>query len=290
MSNHTWKAAVLAGMTMLAGACAQGDDAQLQGAAAVQEAAAAPAANVVEVDAGDFYFRTQRTIPAGLTTIRLSTSNGPEMHHVQLVRIGEGHTVQEFVEAVARGEHAPDWVTFVGGPNAPAPGATSEATMDLEPGEYALVCFIPSADGVPHLMKGMVVPVTVGAATGPAAAEPTADVRMVMNDYSFTFTPELTAGRHTIRVENAAAQPHEVVIAQLAPGKTAQDLLQWIEKPQGPPPGKPVGGTTFITQGEVNFLTADFAPGEYALLCFVPDAKDGKPHVAHGMIRQITVS
>ena len=30
--------------------------------------------------------------------------------------------------------------------------------------------------------------------------------------------------------------------------------------------------------------------GEYALLCFIPDARDGAPHVAHGMIEQITVS
>jgi hypothetical protein len=39
----------------------------------------------------------------------------------------------------------------------------------------------------------------------------------------------------------------------------------------------------------VAFITADFTPGEYALICFLPDAKDGKPHFAHGMIQQIHI-
>jgi hypothetical protein len=115
------------------------------------------------------------------------------------------------------------------------------------------------------------------------------DVRIVLDDYSFTITPELRAGRHTIRVENAAAQPHHVEFVRLAPGKTVGDLMQWFKRREGPPPGEPVGGTTPLTRGAVSFVTADFAPGEYALFCFVPDAKDKRSHVAHGMVRQIRV-
>ena len=33
-----------------------------------------------------------------------------------------------------------------------------------------------------------------------------------------------------------------------------------------------------------------FEPGSYALICFVPDAKDGKPHAMHGMLKTLTVS
>jgi uncharacterized cupredoxin-like copper-binding protein len=143
---------------------------------------------------------------------------------------------------------------------------------------------------VPHLMKGMVKPLTVVPASQASEARPeVADVRMVLRDYSFEIAPEITAGRHTIRVENAAAQPHELVVMRLAPGKSPADLLAWLQTQDGPPPAMPMGGTSFLSTGEVNQITADFAPGEYALLCFVPDAGDGKPHVAHGMVRQITV-
>lgn len=44
-----------------------------------------------------------------------------------------------------------------------------------------------------------------------------------------------------------------------------------------------------LSPGEVNFMTVDFTPGEYILLCFVRDVGDGKPHLAHGMARQFRV-
>jgi len=55
------------------------------------------------------------------------------------------------------------------------------------------------------------------------------------------------------------------------------------------PPGAPVGGTTPMAQGEENLITLDFTPGEYGLICFAPDAKDGKPHFVHGMVSQLTI-
>jgi uncharacterized cupredoxin-like copper-binding protein len=58
---------------------------------------------------------------------------------------------------------------------------------------------------------------------------------------------------------------------------------------KGPPPVIPAGGVVGLAPGEENLLTVDLAPGEYALYCFVPDAKDGKEHVEHGMFKQITV-
>jgi hypothetical protein len=33
--------------------------------------------------------------------------------------------------------------------------------MNLTPGNYALICLIPSPDGVPHVAKGMMVPIEV---------------------------------------------------------------------------------------------------------------------------------
>lgn len=36
-------------------------------------------------------------------------------------------------------------------------------------------------------------------------------------------------------------------------------------------------------------VALDLAPGRYAILCFLPDGKDGKPHFVHGMHREVTV-
>jgi hypothetical protein len=241
------------------------------------------------VTAADFHFRAPQSIPAGLTRIRLK-NDGPQFHHVQLVRLDDGHTVKELLDRMAKGDFSEPWATFVGGPESPMPGRETEATLDLTEGQYVMICVISAPpDRVPHVAKGMVLPLTVTAARAPRAPEPEADVRLVLNDYSFTMTPEIRAGRHTIRVENVAAQPHHVDIVKLAPGKTAQDALAWSKTHEGPPPAELFGGTTAIAPGKVNFITADFTPGDYALFCFVPDAKDGKSHIAHGMVRQIRV-
>jgi hypothetical protein len=44
-------------------------------------------------------------------------------------------------------------------------------------------------------------------------------------------------------------------------------------------------------KGMVKTLTVpvDLEPGQYGLICFIPDAKDGKPHSAHGMTETLTV-
>jgi uncharacterized cupredoxin-like copper-binding protein len=254
--------------------------------------ARAPAAapNLVTVTATEYAFAAPATIPAGLTTVRL-VNQGREMHHAQLVRLAQGHTAADLVQLASHeGEPMPAWATFVGGPNAHAPGAFSESTVMMEPGEYALVCFIPSPDGVPHIAKGMVKPLTVTEAAASEARMGAADVRMTLTDYAFGIEPEITAGRHTVQVTNTAAQPHEFVLMRLAPGKTPQDMLAWMQAGmQGQPPAMPIGGTSFLSAGESNQISMDFTPGEYALFCFVPDARDGAPHVAHGMVRQITV-
>jgi hypothetical protein len=120
--------------------------------------------------------------------------------------------------------------------------------------------------------------------------QPVADIRMTLHDYAFDLPPVIPAGRHTIRVENAASQPHEAVLGKLKPGKTLSDLLQWIQTREGDMPGEEIGGTVGLSTGEVNFVNVELTAGEYILLCFVPDAKDGKSHLSHGMIRQFTVS
>jgi uncharacterized cupredoxin-like copper-binding protein len=279
----------LAAVTVLANAACTIDGAdEPRGTRQAYAQAPAAAPNLVTVTASDFAFASPATIPAGLTTVRL-VNTGKEMHHAQLVRLDEGHTVEELLQAGREHGPMPAWARFVGGPNVPAPNGFTEATMQLEAGTYALVCFIPSADGVPHLVKGMVKPLTVVPAQQPAASAPAADVRLVLRDYAYDITPEITAGRHVIHVENAAEQPHEVVLLRLEPGKTPQDVMAWEQTRNGPPPAMPVGGTSLLSTGQSNLVTLDFQPGEYVLLCFVPDAGDGKPHVAHGMVRQITV-
>lgn len=257
--------------------------------AAAADAAEPAAVSAVTITATDFAFDSPAEVPAGLTTLRL-VNQGPSIHHVQLVKLAEGKTVDDFMAALKAGGPPPKWAVMAGGPNPPERGDTSSTTMDLEAGNYAMVCFVPSADGVPHLIKGMVRPLTVTPGSGTAAAEPQADIVMKMVDYDFELSRPLSAGRHTIRIENSGPQPHEVAIVKLESGKEPMDFAEWGERQTGPAPGALYGGVSGIMPGAHAFVDVDLEPGEYALICFIPDMKDGKGHYAHGMAKKVTVS
>jgi len=250
-------------------------------------------ANVVTVTTVDYAFQAPDTIAAGRTTLRL-VNNGKDFHHIWLIKLEGGHTLPELVEATKTQGPLPKWAVDVGGPNSPMPGGESSATLDLDPGKYVMVCVIPAmTDGQPHFMKGMMKELTVAARHGVEQAgksvAPAPDVTMTLDDYTFTTSAPITSATKTIRIKNAAAQSHEVVIMKLDAGVTPEQFLQALEKPQGPPPGKILGGVTGIAKGRTIDLTATFTPGDYTLLCFVPDAKDGKPHIAHGMVKNFSV-
>src|ERR1043166_3802731 len=176
-------------------------------------------------------------------------------------------------------------------PAAPAGGDTAPATQVVEPGSYVLVCWIPSLDGTPHVMKGMLHPLVVTASPAPVAPAPAADVTITLTDYAFLLPHPFPAGHHVVRVDNAGAQGHEVVIAALAPGKTLHDFIAWEQGGEkGPlPTGQWLGGVTTLDAGGHSQFATTLAPGSYLLLCFWPDAKDGKPHTMHGMGKEIRV-
>ncbi len=252
------------------------------------EVAYAPPPSVT-VTATDFRFDAPTELPAGLTTFRL-VNHGPSIHHLQLVKLGAGKTFGDFMVALKGGGPPPEWVTMEGGPNPPELGDTATTTLTLEPGNYAMLCFVPGPDGIPHIAKGMVRPLKVTAAPAAKATEPAADVVMKLTDYDFQLSKPITAGRHTIAVENAGPQEHEVVIVKLGAGKEPKDFAVWGEKQIGEPPGTLHGGVSGIMPGDRVYLHVDLEPGTYGLICFVPDRKDGKGHYLHGMVKKVTVS
>ena len=248
--------------------------------------------NVVTVLAREYAFELPDSIPAGLTTFRLRDL-GREQHHIFLAALPDGKSPRDLVAAIEAGGPAPawgraPWMHMVGGPNTPVPGGESNATLTLAPGRYVVFCVIPAPDGALHVMKGMHRTLTV-TPSARRAPRPAHDVAITLTDYDFVFSRAITPGTRTLRITNAATQPHEMFLMRLPPGRTVADLVAWVAKPHGPPPVVPAGGITDIPPGGVAFVRADFTAGEYALICFSPDERDGRPHFAHGMTRQFRV-
>jgi hypothetical protein len=245
---------------------------------------------VIDIMASDYAFDAPDTIPSGLVTIRLM-NHGKEPHHAQLLRMNDGVSFSDFGAALQlEGESALRLTTLTGGAGALDPGNSDEVTLNLAPGQYAIACFIPSADGVPHLAKGMLKPLTVAASDEqPEVAAPQSAGTLNMRDFSFDIPDTLPAGTNTFTVVNAGPQPHELNILKLAPGASLSDLQAWQPDQGTPPPFEAVGGMNGMSQGEAHYMTVDLQPGTYVAICNIPDPGSGLPHSRLGMVRQFSV-
>ncbi len=272
-----------------------------------QPAPAPPASNIVALAATEYALEAPDTIPAGWTTFRLA-NHGQEVHYGHMVQLAPGKTVEELVEAYAEAIRTsgprPPWVTRFGGPGGTFPGGSSSVTQYLEPGSYLWICPVEDDNGTPHFSRGEFKPFVVVAAVGVGAdraAGPTASLVVRLLDFSFAVDSLVPAGTHTVRVENAGAEPHDLVMLMLAPGITLDDIMTALNPEHArranatgePPPsleslGTGVGGIAAIGSGMESFFEADLSPGQYVLVCMAT-APDGRSHIEHGMARQIRV-
>jgi len=244
--------------------------------------------HLIRMQAHDFAYTLPDSLPAGLTTFEM-TNDGKELHQAVFFRLEGGKRLADLLEAM-KGGTEPRWAVPVGGPQGPAPGRVASATINLRPGRYAVLCVIPSGDGVPHLMKGMAKEIMV-TGKGVAKAEmPKADVHVRLHDYGFELDRPLRVGKQLVQVSVAPGQPHEIALIKLMPGKTWQEFVHWVEKPSGPPPADFIGGIAPMVGEHDAQFPLELTPGEYVFLCFIPDAKDQQPHFLHGMVKQFKVA
>lgn len=256
----------------------------------------APTLNKLAIATSEYAFRAPSKVPAGWTAITV-TNNGSITHQAQVARLNPGVTFAQVLAAAAKtpdGLGAIPLLTAVGGPNAVGPHQSVTAISNLTAGNYALLCFIPDADGKGHLTKGMLKALTVMKAKA-RTAEPKAIGTITENDFSYTLPAGFT-GRGTYKVTNAGAQTHELIIEHVVDGKTFADAKKFILSPPGTPvppppwPAEEAGGVDGISAGASAYVRLNLKAGHYVLTCFFPDAaKNNLPHAIEGMYQEITV-
>ena len=226
--------------------------------------------NVVDVTATEFFFEAPDSIPSGQTTFRLTQAGmaaeralagkeGRELvadqgddtrgfHMLWVVRLDEGKTIADLI-AAARANVASPWKTIIGGPGFALPPRTTNATMDLEPGTYALVCYVGSAreDRTRHhLLHGMVRQLIVTPSMLPPAPEVQPHViARITAEGSVAFSAPIQAGRQIIAVKNEMPRATE---------------FRFIRDRAG------AGGLSRVSPGGTIFTTIDFEPGDYIVV------------------------
>lgn len=240
------------------------------------------------IQASDYAFKIPATVRAGFVAVDL-INTGAEAHHAQMARLNKGVSRPQVLEALKKGPaELLRLVTPTGGPGMTAPRGRTRVSLELVPGDYLVACFIESPDHTPHVAKGMIAFFTVTGRRSRGSL--TTAGQIVLSDFHIQLPAGFT-GRGIYRVVNRGAQPHEVEILRLAPGKTLADAKAFLSDPAqaGPPPLIPAGGAQGIMRGTVNYLHLNLAPGTYVAACFIPDFKSGKPHLALGMMSTFQV-
>ena len=114
----------------------------------------------VEIGGVDYGFTgADEPLHAGDITVQF-TNNGAEAHEANVLQLAEGATVED-VAAWFQAPAGPPPFANVGGAQGIMPGASTLATVNLEAGNYAFICFIPNAEGIPHAFLGMAKQFTV---------------------------------------------------------------------------------------------------------------------------------
>ena len=219
--------------------------------------------NVVDITAGDFFFTAPESIPGGLTTFRLRQV-GKVAHDMSIVQLTQNKTFEEFAalvkarELLTRGT----WAKHLGGPGFIEVPRSTNATLVLEPGTYALACFMVFA-GDPPEHQQMLKPLHVVPAPGAPSMEPPTDLVVKILDDGHEFSPSLSAGRHLLRVENAASQSRLFRMERLLPGRTIEEARKWGPRSGTERPTISKGRLASMEPGRHLIMAVDLDPGTY---------------------------
>lgn len=188
----------------------------------------------------------------------------------------------------------PEWFADVlpsGGPGLTSGGGTAATTVNLDPGEYIVECYVKNDEGEFHSYLGMIDHLTVTEERS-TASEPEPTLGLSVSTDGFDAGTDVRPGRHTVAVtfddqtvyENLVG--HDVHLVRFDGGTTADDVNGWMDwmdpgglASDGTEPGTFLGGVETITTPDLLAGTASetaythltLNPGDYAWVAEVPD-------------------
>ena len=233
-------------------------------------------------------------VEAGLVRVEYKNSS-ENTADAQLIQMDGDQTVADALEAIASESGVtPDWLHAVGGAGQIAVGATGVAELVLDEGTYHLVDVgEPDGDDVMSNAENGAT-TTIEVSGGDEGAElPAVDASIEMADYNFV--PDgLKAGTNRFLLTNTGEEIHHTLMVPITGDATIGDVGEFLlseGQPSGPPPldFAKVTGTSALDGGREQVQELELEAGRYAFLCFITDRAGGPPHIAKGMLREVTI-
>lgn len=268
--------------------------------------------NVVDVVTTHMNIEVQSTIPSGWTTFRYDNrSHNP--HFVLFDKLPDGKTVedskaevvpvfQEGMDFIALGDwdsafeafgKLPAWsaeIVYTGGTGMLSPNHISEITIYLEPGTYALECYVKNSEGVFHATSGMITGLEVTQDKNDNT-EPKATMEVnISAEAGIQFDEKVRPGKHLIKAffEDQTVYSHflghDIHLVKVHENADLDELNSWMNwadpnafKTPAPKGVEFLGGMQDLPAMEgkpyshVGYFDAHLKPGTYAFIAEVPD-------------------
>lgn len=239
--------------------------------------------NTVNVRVTDSAVDIPGALAPGFTTFNI-TGESEGDNHLIFLRGNDGVTQEAMDAGIRANDGSGDsLVSIVGGNGGMPQGTSVKVTFELEEGIYSVILFTDEGDLAAHSFF------TVDGSAD-STAPPAADGVIAMGP-GFRFAlPSGFNGTGTFEVVNNDTETHEAAFVRLEDGHTMSDVRDWaLNGFEGPPPLASAGGFGALDGGRRGWIEADTAPGQYALICWIPDA-DGVPHWLNGMSTEFSVN
>jgi hypothetical protein len=297
---------IILGIVVILGAFACSNDREKDNTTTSQQPTLVEVSAIYDAENDRHLFQTQTdTIPAGWTTFRF-TNKSPMVHFLFFDYLPGDRTSEDLLkevspvfqessylimegkedEAMAVFSKLPDWfseIVFRGGAGFVSPGKTTETTLFMKSGNYAMECYIKSADGTFHWKKGMMRDLYVTVDTTEAIPPQSATIEITTTDEGLDIQGEATPGKHLIKVnfneENPAMVGRDVHVAELSDTDSLERIATWMDfnKAEGlisttenVAPTTFIGGTHEMPKGNTAYFTLDLVPGRYAWISEQP--------------------
>lgn len=262
---------------------------------------------VVHVEAMDHAFDVDapNELPTGWITFVFNNQMASNIHEISLVQLPDGVAHEEYltdymiawetllreyqegvVERAGIGDRVnemlPAWsgdVRYANARGMVSPGRTAERTTYLEPGEYMMVCWLKTEDGVIHIMEGMHWEFTVtDDATNSPQPNPESRITLHENEIEVYWEPE--TGNHAFELilrPNPAGQSYHnnVHLVRMEDGTDLDKVNEWMDwykigGLRSPSPVEFLGGLGYISDVDTAYFGLNISePGEYAWIVSV---------------------
>jgi len=264
----------------------------------------------VEVTAYDYAFQAPVELPSGWITFILNNEQAHEIHELSFARIPKNITYGEYrneyvgaweilLEEFQAGEVErsgiservnellPEWadsVKYINARGMLSPGRSAEKTVYLEPGLYAVDCWVKTEDGIIHLSNGMSRPLTI-TNESTNSPEPSVENIITLKENEIDVQWDAETGSHSFAVvmeaDSLGNPVHNNIHLIKTGGNTdLNEVNTWMDwyKVGGlrsPAPADFLGGVSTydaIPGESATYFTLEIdEPGEYVWIVQVPE-------------------